>query len=134
MKWPHPKGLTQVRTRSRVQRFKSSLQNGWHPHKFNSAADLAAYPRTENEDAAKLAPLGAHMLYVPDAAQIYPEGFASTVSVSGLSEGLCGAFRPGHFDGWRPWSPNSFCRPVPISPFFGEKDFQQLQLIRRMVK
>ena len=70
-----------------------------NPKQFNSAADLAAYPRTEVEDAAKLAPLGAHLLYAPDAAEIYPEGFATAVSVGGVSEGLCGAFRPGHFDG-----------------------------------
>ncbi|TIQ90756.1 MAG: 4-phosphopantoate--beta-alanine ligase, partial [Mesorhizobium sp.] len=62
-----------------------------NPKQFNSAADLAAYPRTENQDAAKLAPLGAHLLYVPDATEMYPAGFATTVSVAGVSEGLCGA-------------------------------------------
>lgn len=70
-----------------------------NPKQFNSQADLAAYPRTEKEDAAKLAPFGADLLYAPGAAEMYPEGFATTVSVSGVSEGLCGAFRPGHFGG-----------------------------------
>jgi hypothetical protein len=65
----------------------------------DSVADLAAYPRTENEDAAKLAPLGVQLLYVPHAEEMYPAGFATTVSVSGVSEDLCGAFWPGHFDG-----------------------------------
>ena len=68
-----------------------------NPKQFNSAADLAAYPRTEKEDAAKLTPLGAHLLYCPDGEEMYPAGFATTVSVSGVSEGLCGAYRPGHY-------------------------------------
>lgn len=59
-----------------------------NPKQFNDAADLAAYPRTEDDDAAKLAPLGAHMLYVSDAKEIYPEGFTTTVSASGVSEEL----------------------------------------------
>lgn len=70
-----------------------------NPKQFNSPADLIAYPRTESEDAAKLAPLGTHLLYVPDAEEMYPVGFATAVSVSGISECLCGAFRPGHFSG-----------------------------------
>ena len=70
-----------------------------NPKQFNNATDLAAYPRTEVQDAAKIGPVGAHLLYAPDATEIYPPGFATTVSVSGVSEGLCGRFRPGHFDG-----------------------------------
>jgi pantoate--beta-alanine ligase len=105
-----------------------------NPKQFNSAADLADYPRTENEDAAKLAPLGAHLLYVPDAAEMYPDGFATTVSVSGVSEGLCGAFRSGHFDGVATVVAKLFLQTGADFAFFGEKDFQQLQLVRRMVQ
>ncbi|MER8402553.1 pantoate--beta-alanine ligase [Mesorhizobium sp. M1348] len=105
-----------------------------NPKQFNSAADLAAYPRTESEDAAKLAPVGAHLLYVPDAADMYPAGFATTVSVSGFSEGLCGAFRPGHFDGVATVVAKLFLQTGADFAFFGEKDFQQLQLVRRMVQ
>ncbi|RWM45472.1 pantoate--beta-alanine ligase [Mesorhizobium sp.] len=105
-----------------------------NPKQFNSAADLAAYPRTENQDAAKLAPLGAHLLYVPDATEMYPAGFATTVSVAGVSEGLCGAFRPGHFDGVATVVAKLFLQTGADFAFFGEKDFQQLQLIRRMVQ
>ncbi|MBA1142376.1 pantoate--beta-alanine ligase [Mesorhizobium neociceri] len=105
-----------------------------NPKQFNSAVDLAAYPRTENEDAAKLSPLGAHLLYVPDAQQIYPAGFATTVSVSHVSEGLCGAFRPGHFDGVATVVAKLFLQTGADFAFFGEKDFQQLQLVRRMVR
>ncbi|MER9969244.1 pantoate--beta-alanine ligase [Mesorhizobium sp. M0060] len=105
-----------------------------NPKQFNRAGDLAAYPRTESEDAAKLAPLGAHLLYVPDAAEMYPAGFATTVSVSGVSEGLCGAFRPGHFDGVAIVVAKLFLQTSADFAFFGEKDFQQLQLIWRLVQ
>ncbi|MGB3901084.1 MAG: pantoate--beta-alanine ligase [Mesorhizobium sp.] len=103
-----------------------------NPKQFNSAADLAAYPRTEEEDADKLAPLGAHLLYVPDAPEIYPPGFATTVSVTGVSEGLCGAKRPGHFDGVATVVAKLFLQTGADIAFFGEKDFQQLHVVRRM--
>ncbi|BCM17762.1 pantoate--beta-alanine ligase [Mesorhizobium sp. J8] len=105
-----------------------------NPKQFNSAADLAAYPRTENEDAAKLVPLGAHLLYAPHGEEMYPAGFATTVSVSGVSEGLCGAFRPGHFEGVATVVAKLFLQTGADFGFFGEKDFQQLQLVRRMVR
>ncbi|RVU39570.1 pantoate--beta-alanine ligase [Hwanghaeella grinnelliae] len=103
-----------------------------NPKQFNSAADLAAYPRTENEDAAKLEPLGAHVLYVPDGEQMYPPGFATTVSVEGVSEGLCGAHRPGHFDGVSTVVTKLLLQTAGDFAYFGEKDFQQLQLVRRL--
>ena len=103
-----------------------------NPKQFNSAADLAAYPRTENEDAAKLAPLGAHVLYVPDGDQIYPPGFATTVSVAGVSEGLCGAHRSGHFDGVATVVTKLLLQTGGDYTYFGEKDFQQLLVVRRL--
>ncbi|WEX10578.1 pantoate--beta-alanine ligase [Chelativorans sp. AA-79] len=105
-----------------------------NPKQFNNAADLAAYPRTEHEDAAKLAPLGVQMLYAPDASEIYPEGFSTTVSVSGVSEGLCGAFRPGHFDGVATVVTKLFLQTGADFAFFGEKDFQQLHVVRRLAR
>ena len=105
-----------------------------NPRQFNSAADLAAYPRTEISDAAKLAPLGAHVLYVPDGDQMYPDGFATTGSVSGVGEGLCGAFRPGHFDGVATVVAKLFLQTGADLAFFGEKDFQQLHVVRRMAQ
>lgn len=104
-----------------------------NPKQFNSAADLAAYPRTEKEDAAKLTPLGAHLLYCPDGEEMYPAGFATTVSVSGVSEGLCGAYRPGHFDGVATVVAKLLMQTDADFAFFGEKDFQQLQVVRRLV-
>lgn len=101
-----------------------------NPKQFNNAADLAAYPRTEHEDAAKLAPIGADILYALDAGEIYPDGFATTVSVSGVSEGLCGAYRPGHFDGVATVVAKLFLQTGADVAFFGEKDFQQLHVVR----
>ena len=105
-----------------------------NPKQFNSAADLAAYPRTENEDAAKLSPLGAHVLYAPGAGEIYPDGFSTTVSVGGVSEGLCGAFRPGHFDGVATVVAKLFLQTQADIALFGEKDFQQLLVVRRVAR
>ncbi|MFD2054751.1 pantoate--beta-alanine ligase [Mesorhizobium calcicola] len=105
-----------------------------NPRQFNNEADLAAYPRTEHEDAAKLAPLGAHMLYAPDASEMYPEGFATAVSVSGVSDGLCGAYRPGHFDGVATVVAKLFLQTGADLAFFGEKDFQQLHVVRRLTR
>lgn len=105
-----------------------------NPKQFNSAADLAAYPRTEDSDAAKLSPLGAHMLYAPNAEEIYPDAFATNVSVSGVSDGLCGAFRPGHFDGVATVVAKLFLQTQADLAFFGEKDFQQVHVVKRMAK
>lgn len=105
-----------------------------NPKQFNSAADLAAYPRTEQEDAKKLAPLGVHVLYVPDGAEMYREGFATTVSVAGVSEGLCGANRPGHFDGVATVVTKLLLQTGADLAFFGEKDFQQLHVVRRLAR
>jgi len=105
-----------------------------NPKQFNNPADLAAYPRTEAVDAAKLAPLAAHLLYVPEAGEIYPDGFATSVKVSGVSEGLCGPFRPGHFEGMATVVAKLFLQTGADLAFFGEKDFQQLHVVRRMAR
>jgi pantoate--beta-alanine ligase len=105
-----------------------------NPKQFNSVTDLAAYPRTEEADAAKLAPIGAHLLYAPDAVEMYPDGFATTIAVSAVSEGLCGAFRPGHFDGVATVVAKLFMQTGANLAFFGEKDFQQLHGVRRMAR
>lgn len=105
-----------------------------NPKQFNNAGDLDAYPRTEESDAAKVAATGGHLLYAPGAAEMYPAGFATTVSVSGVSEGLCGAFRPGHFDGVSTVVSKLFLQTGADAAMFGEKDFQQLRVVRRMAR
>jgi pantoate--beta-alanine ligase len=104
-----------------------------NPRQFENAADLAAYPRTEASDAAKLSPLGVHVLFAPDAAEMYPAGSATTVSVRGVSEGLCGAHRAGHFDGVATVVAKLLLRTAADVAIFGEKDFQQLQVVKRLV-
>ncbi|APZ53175.1 pantoate--beta-alanine ligase [Salipiger abyssi] len=103
-----------------------------NPRQFNNASDLENYPRTEEQDAEKLAPFGVDVIYVPDPDQIYPEGFATTVSVAGLTEGLCGAHRPGHFDGVTTVVSKLFLQTGADRAYFGEKDYQQLQVVTRM--
>jgi pantoate--beta-alanine ligase len=105
-----------------------------NPKQFNNPADLAAYPRTETGDAAKLAPLGVDMLYAPEAEEIYPDGFATVVRVNGLDQGLCGAFRPGHFDGVATVVTKLLNQTSADLGFFGEKDFQQLAIVTRLAR
>jgi pantoate--beta-alanine ligase len=105
-----------------------------NPTQFSNPDDLQTYPRTEADDANKLAPLAVDLLYAPDAAEIYPVGFATTVSVAGLSDGLCGAFRPGHFEAVATVVAKLFLQTGADTAFFGEKDYQQLHVIRRMAR
>jgi pantoate--beta-alanine ligase len=103
-----------------------------NPKQFNNPEDLAKYPRTEHSDAEKLTPHGADVLYVPDGTQMYPEGFATTISVASVSEGLCGGARPGHFDGVATVVTKLFLQCDADRAYFGEKDYQQLQVVTRL--
>ena len=103
-----------------------------NPRQFNDPDDLKNYPRTEHEDAKKLESIGVDLIYVPDVDQIYPDSFATNVSVSGLTEMLCGASRPGHFDGVATVVSKLFIQTQADFAYFGEKDYQQLQIVRRM--
>ena len=103
-----------------------------NPKQFNNPDDLGEYPRTEEDDAGKLESIGVDLIYVPDPDQIYPDGFATNVAVAGLSDMLCGAQRPGHFDGVATVVSKLFLQTSADRAFFGEKDFQQLQIVRRM--
>lgn len=105
-----------------------------NPKQFNNAGDLANYPRTEETDIAKLEAAGVHIAYIPAPEEIYPPGFATTISVAGVTEGLCGAGRPGHFDGVATVVTKLLLQTRADFAFFGEKDFQQLQTVRRLVR
>ncbi len=105
-----------------------------NPKQFNNPNDLKNYPRTEHEDAEKLAPIGVDAIYVPDGDTMYPAGFATNVSVEGLTDCLCGAHRPGHFDGVATVVAKLFLQSSADRAYFGEKDFQQLQVVRRMAR
>ncbi len=104
-----------------------------NPRQFGPREDFAAYPRTEAEDAAKLAQAGAHLLFAPPPAEMYPPGHVTTVAVGGtLTQGLCAPFRPGHFEGVATIVCKLLLQALPDRAWFGEKDWQQLQVIRRM--
>lgn len=103
-----------------------------NPKQFGPGEDLERYPRDEAGDAAKLAGAGCSLLYAPDVATMYPPGFASFVRVAGLPDLLCGRVRPGHFDGVATVVAKLLCAAQADVAVFGEKDWQQLAIIRRM--
>jgi pantoate--beta-alanine ligase len=105
-----------------------------NPKQFGPNEDYTAYPRDEARDAALLAEAGCDLLYAPPAGTIYPAGFATAVQVGGLTEALEGKLRPGHFTGVATVVAKLLIQVAPQVAVFGEKDFQQLQVIRRMTQ
>ena len=105
-----------------------------NPTQFGPKEDYAAYPRDEAADAAKLAAAGADLLYAPAVSEMYPEGFATQVTVRRLTEHLCGPYRPGHFEGVATVVTKLLLQSLPDVAVFGEKDWQQLQVIRRLAR
>ncbi len=103
-----------------------------NPKQFDRPDDLARYPRGEARDQDLLQQAGADLLFAPDVDEMYPEGFATKVTVEGLTDCLCGAHRPGHFDGVATVVSKLLLQALPDRAYFGEKDYQQLQIIRRM--
>lgn len=105
-----------------------------NPTQFGPNEDFDRYPRTVDADMALLETVGVDVVYLPEAKEMYPKGFATTVSVDvSLTGHLCGASRPGHFDGVATVVAKLLNQVAPHLAVFGEKDYQQLAVIRRMV-
>jgi pantoate--beta-alanine ligase len=105
-----------------------------NPRQFAPHEDFDRYPRNEEQDAALLASAGCDLLYAPDRSVMYPEGFATNVIVSDVSTPLEGEFRPHFFGGVATVVTKLLLQALPDAAFFGEKDYQQLQVIKRMAR
>ena len=119
--------------RKHGQRFVASIFV--NPMQFGPNEDFAHYPRTPTQDSAMLQQAGCDLMFMPDVGEIYPNGAAQAtrIEVPGISNILCGEFRPGHFEGVATVVAKLFNIVDPDVAIFGEKDFQQLTVIRRMV-
>lgn len=105
-----------------------------NPKQFNNPDDLKKYPRTEEADAALLATVPVDLIFAPLPEEVYPEGFITAVSVGGVSEPLEGRMRPGHFDGVATVVTKLFGMTMADRGYFGQKDWQQLQVVQRLVR
>ncbi|MHA1133742.1 MAG: pantoate--beta-alanine ligase [Alphaproteobacteria bacterium] len=105
-----------------------------NPLQFGPREDFHAYPRDEARDADILAKAGSDLLYAPEASEMYPDGFTTTVHIGDITEDLCGASRPNHFDGVATVVSKLLLQCAPDKAIFGEKDYQQLLVIRRFVQ
>ena len=105
-----------------------------NPKQFGPSEDLAAYPRNEAADLAAFGTAGVDLVFIPTVDAMYPPGFATSVEIGGVSEGLDGAHRPGHFAGVATVVAKLLLQCLPDAAYFGEKDYQQLMVVRRLAR
>ncbi|ANK81356.1 MAG: pantoate--beta-alanine ligase [Rhizobiales bacterium NRL2] len=133
MGWLHDGHMSLVRN-SMAQNDRTVVSIFVNPKQFDRATDLEAYPRDEARDAALLDAAGADVLWAPEAGEMYPDGFSTSVNVSGLTDCLCGASRPGHFGGVAVVVTKLLLQCLADRAYFGRKDYQQLMVVRRMAR
>ena len=129
----HEGHLSLVR-RSKQENHATAVSIFVNPTQFGPAEDFQNYPRDTEGDLEKLRKEEVDILFIPNASLMYPGGFSTHVEVEGLSDKLCGAFRPSHFRGVSTVGMKLFNIVKPARAYFGQKDFQQTVVIRRMVK
>jgi pantoate--beta-alanine ligase len=105
-----------------------------NPKQFAPSEDLGSYPRREAADLEMLQSADVDLVFIPAESEIYPLDFATTIRVTGLTEGLCGAHRAGHFDGVATVVTKLLIQSLPDAAYFGEKDYQQLMVVRRLAR
>ena len=118
--------------RTRCQRVVASIFV--NPKQFGPREDFSSYPRPEADDLAKLAAAKADLAFIPTVEEMYPAGFATTISLRPPAQDLEGAHRQGHFDGVATVVAKLLVQAAPDQAFFGEKDYKQLLVVRRMVR
>src|SRR3954454_17602768 len=105
-----------------------------NPKQFGPSEDFSSYPRDEAADLAAFEGAGVDLVFMPAVEEMYPPGFATNVRVAGVSEGLDGTFRPGHFEGVATVVCKLLLQCLPDAAYFGEKDYQQLLVVRRLAR
>jgi pantoate--beta-alanine ligase len=120
--------------RARMENDVTAVSIFVNPLQFGPSEDLARYPRNIDEDKRKMDDLEVDILFLPDNSLIYPQGFSTHVNVTALSKKLCGRFRPGHFEGVATVVAKLLNIVCPARTYFGQKDFQQAVIIKRMVR
>ncbi len=133
MGWFHEGHLSLMR-RARKSADRVIVTLFVNPIQFGPGEDLDSYPYDLDRDCRLAEEAGADVVFAPEKGMMYPKGFATTVTIGGLTTSLCGASRPGHFDGVTTVVSKLFNLTLPHLAVFGEKDFQQLAVIRRMVR